>query len=837
MSIIREDEANLDGAIWHMERAYEVQPFNPAVQDELRRLYGRRDGIEPPKIRLTRGALIRMYARGELYPQAIAETRAALAEDPQRHDLQVLLARLYFLNGQKVEAAEVCSSLIAKLPYCYEANLILSEVLPGTSRAEDARTFQQRLYALDPYAAFLSPSALTADLVPDQAVTVEQFMFDTELEQQDQRPDWTRNVGVDWQETEEEQLPDWLNTLPAQDQVAPPEQAAQPAASDVQEDAVPIEQPPQDDEGVPEWMRAAGWAKSDRSADEIAKEQLSLEALDRPGIEEEAAPAEIPDWLKTMAPAGDADQPADEQERLNLLDSILPGAQANETSAVQPAEEENLDWLTTAEAADTEGRGDVSGSDSTLETSTSMPEWLANQEETSGLSAPDEAERSQPAEEIPDWLAGLGSGSSAEPVASDTPDWLNSLGGDEALPQVPTQTEIIPEGAPDLLSSLSDQEAELSPSTSWMASSEDEKAAEQLPGLEDTHSNAESLVTEENLPDQLQSTETVLNVPAPPLTAEEITTPSADVSEIYASAVEEPTLAEDAQPAAPDFSDMDAAMAWLESLAAKQGADEATLTTRPEDRLDTPPDWIIQELATGEPEVAQLPEAQLPEELPAVLDQPSDTPQLEAEADFPDWLLSIDQQDETFQPSAQPGSSTTDWMAALEQETLPTDDSSELPSVSSDETTTVISQAAEESQAAAPDLSDMDAAMAWLESLAAKQGADEATLVTRPEDRLESPPDWAQQVDPQGSTQPVRVRTSDAESLTPEPAEIEPESDARKLPITIETPALQDSIGQEGQATDWLSEEILLEPAVEATAQPSEGNTFRQSIGRNGPSG
>jgi tetratricopeptide (TPR) repeat protein len=61
MSIIREDEGNLDAAIWHMERAFEIQPANGAIQSELRRLYGRRDGIEPPKIRLTRGALARMY--------------------------------------------------------------------------------------------------------------------------------------------------------------------------------------------------------------------------------------------------------------------------------------------------------------------------------------------------------------------------------------------------------------------------------------------------------------------------------------------------------------------------------------------------------------------------------------------------------------------------------------------------------------------------------------------------------------------------------------------------------------------------------------------------------
>ena len=46
MSIIRDDEGKLDDAIWHMERAFEIQPSNPAIQGELRRLYGRRDGVE-----------------------------------------------------------------------------------------------------------------------------------------------------------------------------------------------------------------------------------------------------------------------------------------------------------------------------------------------------------------------------------------------------------------------------------------------------------------------------------------------------------------------------------------------------------------------------------------------------------------------------------------------------------------------------------------------------------------------------------------------------------------------------------------------------------------------
>ena len=92
MSIIREESSNLSAAIWHMERAFECQPGNAAIQTELKVLYGKRDGTPPEKIRLTRGALCRMYARGNQYRQAIAEVRAVLNTTPDRYDLDVLLA-------------------------------------------------------------------------------------------------------------------------------------------------------------------------------------------------------------------------------------------------------------------------------------------------------------------------------------------------------------------------------------------------------------------------------------------------------------------------------------------------------------------------------------------------------------------------------------------------------------------------------------------------------------------------------------------------------------------------------------------------------------------------
>jgi tetratricopeptide (TPR) repeat protein len=128
MAIVREDEANLDAALWHMERAFEAMPSNGAIQQELCRLYGRRDGVVPPKARLTRGALGRMYAQGGLYRQAEAELKAALAEDQDRIDLSTLLAKTYWLDGQPAEAAPLCGTVLQKLPYSQVANRVLVDI-------------------------------------------------------------------------------------------------------------------------------------------------------------------------------------------------------------------------------------------------------------------------------------------------------------------------------------------------------------------------------------------------------------------------------------------------------------------------------------------------------------------------------------------------------------------------------------------------------------------------------------------------------------------------------------------------------------------------------------
>lgn len=360
MSMIREDENNLDAAIWHMERAFEVQPSNKAVQDEMRRLYTSRDGVAPPKIRLTRGALVRMYTRGELYNQAIAEILAALSEDPNRVDLEVMLARIYFLLGKKVEATETCSKLITKLPYCYEANKILSEILPGTSREEDQKIFHQRVVDLEPYFAYLNDKTLSLADVPDTLIMMDFLDWDPSLMVDDQ-PDWAQSIGfaLDNEKTSSEDFSSWIDeidiksseNLDSKESTEPENvpdaenftETNQSQEVEEQDDVINLKDIHDDmdditistsdaesDQKLPEWFSDAGWEitkESDQNAEKGFSIPPDIPTEDKiennPEDEEEILPAEIPSWLQAIAPSegfSNLSEDGDDNEVKNLED-------------------------------------------------------------------------------------------------------------------------------------------------------------------------------------------------------------------------------------------------------------------------------------------------------------------------------------------------------------------------------------------------------------------------------------------------------------------------------------------------------------------------------------
>jgi tetratricopeptide (TPR) repeat protein len=170
MSLLREKQTNLNGAIWHMERANETQLGNTAVQNERRRLYKLRDGIATSRLPGTNGNLVRMYLNGDMLSNAINEINTVLMDDPTRMDVRVLLAQAYFRSGKKEETIQICRELLKELPYCFEANRILYETRSPAIKVEEMQTLQQRLRELDPYYEFITPDQPDSKKVSDDRV-------------------------------------------------------------------------------------------------------------------------------------------------------------------------------------------------------------------------------------------------------------------------------------------------------------------------------------------------------------------------------------------------------------------------------------------------------------------------------------------------------------------------------------------------------------------------------------------------------------------------------------------------------------------------------------------
>jgi tetratricopeptide (TPR) repeat protein len=327
MSIISDDQGKLDEAIWYMERAFEVQPSNAAIQGELRRLFGRRDGAEPPKIRLTRGALAHMYMQGELYVQAISEIRAVLGNDAQRTDMQVLLARAYFRDKQKTEATDICNQLLKRSPYCFDANRIMVEILAGPQSAGSTDVYRRRVIELDPYAAFAKESIFSLEEVPEAAVSLERLEYTGQALDIGKSWGGTLGIGLEADSTSMDsgaKQPDWLKA--ADTTLASSRQPS--VTSNISQSSSP--QRPSE---IPDFLRPPS-----SPASSVAP------MAEQAGSASSALQADLPDWVKAMAPADEgefASQPQPSSSRLTGF-----GKQRDDVPPVASASDSDTpDWL------------------------------------------------------------------------------------------------------------------------------------------------------------------------------------------------------------------------------------------------------------------------------------------------------------------------------------------------------------------------------------------------------------------------------------------------------------------------------------------------------------
>ncbi|MBI4927530.1 MAG: hypothetical protein HY835_07180 [Anaerolineae bacterium] len=288
------------------------------------------------------------------------------------------------------------------------------------------------------------------------------------------------------------------------------------------------------------------------------------------------------------------------------------------------------------------------------------------------------------------------------PVDAATPDWIAELAGEmEQAAPTEVQTEL-PTASHGESSEIAAPPEDMDAALAWM-----EALAARQGADAETLTISQPEERSETPPDWLQelsSTSTIEDTQPNRIAAESTIEQTVDAESFDISPVDivEPAIGEtlpleeqevtpdQAEPAGPDLSDMDSALAWMEALAARQGADAETLAiSKLEDRSETPPDWI-RELALEE----ETPTQEVAETLAEI-----------------------------------PTSSDSIFVEPAQAETMPVDQAEISGSVEAVEG---------EPQAEM----DADAAFAWMEALAARQGAEEGTLITEPEARVEEPPQW-----------------------------------------------------------------------------------------------
>jgi tetratricopeptide (TPR) repeat protein len=757
MSLAYQETGALDQAIWHLERAFEQTPNNEEIQGELKRLIKERDRAEPRKIQLTRGALTRLYAKGRLYQQAIAEITEALREDPERLDLQVLLAQMLWDSRQEIKAGKVAAEILRKLPYCLQANRILADLWLHTGQAKEARPFIDRVKALDPYLAYeLEHEGSQA---PADSFRLKQF-------------DWTPTAAAAASDAA-----DWVRDLPA---IEKSEGVTGPLVKRTPpETPEPSPEPPSGE--TPDWFQqvvGAGGvlptldtASTPPPGPPVAADEPPAAAPEKLTPPEEGAPG----WLQ------------------DVLDESTPPP--------TPASEAGLpEWLGEVGAAPATGEADEA------------PDWL--DEILSQTTGPEVLAPSRPdtaGEEIPDWLGPALSDTG--PAPAPAPEGMPAPQGDESWLDAIVHGEETPTPSPP---PAAPADAGVLPD--WL---------QETPPPDDFREEDEAL-------------------------AAEIKPPAPQEEEQVTELTDKPTGDEKPEGEVPEWMtsgdlDSDEAMAWLESLAARQGASEEEFVTSAEERAKAAP-------AAPTPEEAA--EKAEPEPLPDWLLKEADAAE-EAEDVIAKMFGGEKEEEEAAPPVTAEEAPAAEPLPAAEiappaeeapaAEPLPAAEiappAEEAPAAEPLPAAEMAPRA-EEAPAAEPlpaaeeapvGEEEVDEAMAWLEGLAARQGASEEAFVTSPEAReaaASERPEWLRT--PTEELKPP-VEEAAEEKLPDwlaEPAAAAP-AEAERVPARSadeeDTMAWMDSLaGEQGVPPEAVITEALAadkpeppEPAPEEEAIPA----------------
>ncbi len=697
LGLAHERHNDLDGALWNLERALELDPGNTDIAEELRRMIGRRDGIELDYVPQSRAGLARLYLRGRLYGRAAEEFDALLVEQSARPDLMTALAEAYWRNGQLVQAAEVCQEILDKMPYNCKANLLLGSLWVQGGQ-EEGWTYLRRAQEVDPRndratelfgsESPLEPAELTVDRLafdpeavgvdqqsawfrrlrsssistgiseaPPEMTAAEMRLVDitANLEAQIEIPEWLRELGTGEAAEEGPGGLGWMADVGyaegAQEAEAPGvEEAGQVLGGDDDHGAGPVSE-------LEEAL--AGDAEAAGTAPEWLKE-LTTETADLGPEMGEGAP----DWLLELA--GERPEPEAGPSfpiETEASDVVGLDAEVETEGAVEVA-----DWLSEF-TLDEEGASLAGVTRETAlveemeipEGEEGVPDWLDALKPQSVTEVEETAEEvAAEAEEVPDWLAELepadveGETSEAALVAEEVPDWLAELEPPELGAQTP-EALLEAEQVPDWL-------AELEPAEAPEGASAEAEDMDWLAALEPVETEvSEAEVVAADVPDWLSELKPVADeTPEIALAAEEIPDWLAEIQAAEAEAPEagegeetpdwlrdlgvevpEPSVGRaDVTTIAPSLEEEEGvrsgaeALAWVESLAGGWEEEVPVAVEEPVPTTEMPE--VLDEAIAAAEETAEA-----EEESPVVAEAPEGESDLLSGEDALSWLESL----------------------------------------------------------------------------------------------------------------------------------------------------------------------------------------------------
>jgi tetratricopeptide (TPR) repeat protein len=273
----------------------------------------------------------------------------------------------------------------------------------------------------------------------------------------------------------------------------------------------------------------------------------------------------------------------------------------------------------------------------------------------------------------------------------------------------------------------------------------------------------------------------------------------------------------------------DDSFAWLENLAARQGASEGLLT-KPEERLEQEPDWVRQARDLGAV-------AEQPPMTPPAAEGPSSTDDTAA------WLRSLDEEETTVtplsendatgmwlksldeepvkiqpaQPAEQPESDVPVWMQNIEEQQA----HASAPSAATEELATeepVEGQPTQPTAQAEPELP------AWMQTIEEEQTIQASTLPASADEVMAEGSDWMSSTEEAAEAQPAQPSEQPAAELPSWMQNIDDEKPYESEPVVHEMEAEQPAQFDVTSEQTQNIEEEQPTPAS-ATATPEEMTT------------